>query len=324
MKFLITGGAGFIGHNVVRQLESQGHECFILDNLTTYGFVPKEEMAYLAKERTKRIRANVHRVDLRDEKYVNDWFLNFSNNTDAIIHLASFPRQKVVSQNPVWGSEVMSTALVRLLELTKSYKIPKFVYISSSMVYGDFNNDVTEDSVCNPQGQYGIMKYMGEQLVKDYNRRGCFDYSIIRPSAVYGEWDVEDRVVSKFMLGAMRDETLKVKGASEVLDFTYVEDTAQGIVRAATMKQANGEIFNITRADTKLYTLLDAANIAIEIAGKGKVEVQGKDADFPSRGRLSIDKAVHLLGYHPTTSVEQGFEKYHNWFKASEFWKSKL
>ena len=324
MKFLVTGGAGFIGHNVVRQLESQGHECFILDNLTTYGFVPKEEMAYLAKERTKRIRANVHRVDLRDEKYVNDWFLNFSSNADAIIHLASFPRQKVVSQNPVWGSEVMSTALVRLLELTKSYKIPKFVYISSSMVYGDFNNDVTEDSVCNPQGQYGIMKYMGEQLVKDYNRRGCFDYSIIRPSAVYGEWDVEDRVVSKFMLGAMRDETLKVKGASEVLDFTYVEDTAQGIVRAATMKQANGEIFNITRADTKLYTLLDAANIAIEIAGKGKVEVQGKDADFPSRGRLSIDKAVRLLGYNPTTSVEQGFEKYHNWFKASEFWKSKL
>jgi UDP-glucose 4-epimerase len=324
MRFLVTGGAGFIGHNVVRQLEQQGHECFILDNLTTYGFVPKDEMSYLAKERTKRIRANVHRVDLRDEKYVNDWFLNFSSNADAIIHLASFPRQKVVSQNPVWGSEVMSTALVRLLELTKSYRIPKFVYISSSMVYGDFNNDVTEDSVCNPQGQYGIMKYMGEQLVKDYNRRGCFDYSIIRPSAVYGEWDVEDRVVSKFMLGAMRDETLKVKGASEVLDFTYVEDTAQGIVRAATMKQANGEIFNITRADTKLYTLLDAANIAIEIAGKGKVEVQGKDADFPSRGRLSIDKAVRLLGYNPTTSVEQGFEKYHNWFKASEFWKSKI
>lgn len=324
MKFLVTGGAGFIGHNVVRQLESQGHECFILDNLTTYGFVPKEEMAYLAKERIKKIRANVHRVDLRDEKYVNDWFLNFSSNADAVIHLASFPRQKVVSQNPVWGSEVMSTALVRLLELTKSYRIPKFVYISSSMVYGDFNNDVTEDSICNPQGQYGIMKYMGEQLVKDYNRRGCFNYSIIRPSAVYGEWDVEDRVVSKFMLGAMKDETLKVKGASEVLDFTYVEDTAQGIVRAATMEQANGEIFNITRADTKLYTLLDAANIAIEIAGKGKVEVQGKDADFPSRGRLSIDKAVRLLGYNPTTSVEQGFEKYHNWFKASEFWKSKL
>lgn len=324
MKFLVTGGAGFIGHNVVRQLEAQGHECFILDNLTNYGFVPTDELNYLAKERMKRIRASVHRVDLRDHRAVENWFMTFAGNADAVIHLASFPRQKVVSQNPVWGAEVMSTALVKLLELTKIYNIPKFVYISSSMVYGDFDNDVTEESECNPLGQYGIMKYMGEQLVKDYNRRGCFDYSIIRPSAVYGEWDVEDRVVSKFMLGAMRGETLKVKGANEVLDFTYVEDTAQGIVRAATMKEANGEIFNITRADTKLYTLLDAASIAIKIAGQGRVDVQDKDTEFPSRGRLSIDKAVRLLGYTPTTSVEQGFEKYHNWFKASEFWKSKL
>jgi nucleoside-diphosphate-sugar epimerase len=324
MKFLVTGGAGFIGHNVVRQLEQQGHSCFILDNLTTYGFVPKDEMNYLAKERMNRIRASVHRLDLRDDKSVKNWFLSFADNADAVIHLASFPRQKVVSQDPIWGSEVMSTGLVRLLELTKSFKIPKFVYISSSMVYGDFNNDVTEDSDCNPQGQYGIMKYMGEQLVKDYNRRGCFDYSIIRPSAVYGEWDVEDRVVSKFMLGAMRNETLKVKGASEVLDFTYVEDTAQGIVRAATMKEANGHVFNITRADTKLYTLLDAANIAIKIAGKGQLEVQDKDNEFPSRGRLSIDKAIQILGYQPTTSVEQGFEKYHQWFKDSEFWKTKI
>jgi nucleoside-diphosphate-sugar epimerase len=168
------------------------------------------------------------------------------------------------------------------------------------------------------------MKYMGELLVKDYARRGCFDYTIIRPSAVYGEWDVEDRVVSKFMLGAMRDETLKVKGSNEVLDFTYVEDTAQGITLAATKKEANGQIFNITRADTKLYTLLDAANLAIQIAGKGSIEIQDKDADFPSRGRLSIDKAINMLGYDPKISVEQGFERYHNWFKDSDFWQHKI
>lgn len=324
MKFLVTGGAGFIGHNVVRQLEQQGHSCFILDSLTNYGFVPKEELTYLMQERCKRFNATVHNIDLRDASNVSNWFLNFAANADAVIHLASFPRQKVVSQNPVWGAEVMSTSLVRLLELTKSFKIPKFVYISSSMVYGDFNNDVTEDTVCNPQGQYGIMKYMGELLVKDYARRGCFDYTIIRPSAVYGEWDVEDRVVSKFMLGAMRDETLKVKGSNEVLDFTYVEDTAQGITLAATKKEANGQIFNITRADTKLYTLLDAANLAIQIAGKGSIEIQDKDADFPSRGRLSIDKAIDMLGYDPKISVEQGFERYHNWFKDSDFWQQKI
>lgn len=324
MKFLVTGGAGFIGHNVVRQLEQQGHECFVLDCLTNYGFVPQDELNYLARERKQRIKANVAHIDLRDINAVTNWFKTFSFNVDAVIHLASFPRQKVVSQNPVMASEVMSTALVNLLELTRRLRIPKFVYISSSMVYGDFDNDVTETSTCNPIGQYGIMKYMGEKLVEDYTRRGSFDHVIIRPSAVYGEWDVEDRVVSKFMLGAMQGETLKIKGANEVLDFTYVEDTAQGIVLAATKQEANNKIFNITRADTKLYTLLDAANIAIAIAGKGSIVIQDKDADFPSRGRLSIDRAVTELGYAPTVSVEEGFKRYHEWFKKSTFWQQTI
>jgi len=77
------------------------------------------------------------------------------------------------------------------------------------------------------------MKLAGEHLVKDYSRRGCFTHTIIRPSAVYGELDVEDRVIAKFMLTAMRDGTLNVNGANETLDFTYVEDAADGIVGAA-------------------------------------------------------------------------------------------
>jgi nucleoside-diphosphate-sugar epimerase len=324
MKFLVTGGAGFIGHNVVRQLEQQGHECFVLDCLTNYGFVPQDELTYLARERKQRMKANVAHIDLRDTNAVINWFKTFSFRSDAVIHLASFPRQKVVSQNPVMASEVMSTGLVNLLELTRQLKIPKFVYISSSMVYGDFDNDVTEDSPCKPQGQYGIMKYMGEKLVEDYTRRGCFDHVIIRPSAVYGEYDVEDRVVSKFMLGAMRGETLKIKGANEVLDFTYVEDTAQGIVLAATKAEANNKVYNITRADTKLYTLLDAANIALSIAGKGNIVIQDKDVDFPSRGRLSIDRAVADLGYKPAVSVEEGFQRYYEWFKKSAFWQQRM
>ena len=216
MKFIVTGGAGFIGHNVVRFLEGMGHECIVLDSFTNYGFVPQDELQYLSTERRSRIRSSVHNVDIRDHKVIEDYFRTFSDHCAGVIHLASFPRQKVVNQNPIWGSEVMSTALVNLLELTKSYHIKKFVYISSSMVYGDFNDDVTEDYHCKPQGQYGIMKLMGEHLVKDYTRRGCFDHVIIRPSAVYGEYDVEDRVVSKFMLSAMRGEVLKVNGANEI------------------------------------------------------------------------------------------------------------
>jgi nucleoside-diphosphate-sugar epimerase len=141
---------------------------------------------------------------------------------------------------------------------------------------------------------------------------------------VYGELDVEDRVVSKFMLGAMRGETIRVKGANEVLDFTYVEDAAQGIALAATNPAANNKIFNITRSDTRLYTLLDAASLAIKIAGQGGVVCEDKDQDFPSRGRLSISQAQEILGYQPTVGVEEGFRRYHEWFKQSKYWQTKI
>lgn len=322
MKFIVTGGAGFIGHNVVRQLEAQGHECFVLDSITDYGFVPRDEVKYLARERKKRMRAGVHHIDIRDPKQLESFFMTFAGGVSAVIHLASFPRQKVVNSNPVWGSEVMSTALVRLLELTKIHQIPKFVYISSSMVYGDFEDQVTEDYNCRPQGQYGIMKLMGEHLVKDYTRRGCFNHVIIRPSAVYGELDVEDRVVSKFMLSAMRGQTLKVNGASETLDFTYVEDAAAGIVGATLGKNAVNNTYNITKSHS--WSLLDAANLAVSIAGRGNVEVRDKDADFPSRGALNIDAARRDFGYNPQVDVEEGFQRYHNWFKSSSFWKTRI
>ena len=320
MKFLVTGGAGFIGHNVVQQLEAQGHECFILDNVTDYGFVPKEELDYLYNERRKKIRAAVHHVDLLNRESTRNFFLNFSFGADAVIHLASFPRQKVVSQNPVLGAEVMGTALVNLLEMTKCYKVPKFVYVSSSMVYGNFADNVNETSPCNPIGQYGIMKYMGEKLVEDYARRGCFESVIVRPSAVYGENDIEDRVVSKFILGAMRGQVLTVKGATEVLDFTHVDDAAQGIVLAATKSEANGCVFNITRSNARTKTLLDAASLAIKITGQGGVVVEDKDTDFPSRGRLDIGFAKEVLGFNPTIDIEVGFKRYYDWFRDSLYW----
>jgi len=315
MKFLVTGGAGFIGHNVVRILESQGHECIVIDTCTDYGFIPKEELTYLINERSKRINARIRSIDIREGQFVDTIFKTYK--PDVVIHMASFPRQKVVEQNPLLASEVMSTGLVNLLEKSKQYAVKKFVYISSSMVYGDFTADVLEAHVCRPQGQYGIMKLMGEKLVEDYHRLGAFDYTIIRPSAVYGEWDVEDRVVSKFMTMAMRGETLKVKGADEVLDFTYVEDTAQGIVLAATNERANSQIYNITRSDEKQYTLKDAAELAIKIAGKGDLIVADRDLSFPKRGRLSIMKAQRDLGYSPQVGVEQGFQRYYDWYNQN-------
>jgi nucleoside-diphosphate-sugar epimerase len=322
MRAFITGSAGFIGHNVVRYLEQHSVECFGIDSRTNYGFVPQHELDYLIRERFKRFKSTPLVGDIRDTEDVRSRIGVF--NCDTIIHLASFPRQKVVSQNPVLASEVMSTGLINLLEAAVVHRIKRFVYVSSSMVYGDFENDVSEDAVCNPIGQYGIMKYMGEKLVEDYARQHGFEYVIIRPSAVYGEWDVEDRVVSKFMLGAMRGDTLKVKGANEVLDFTYVEDAALGIVQAALSSAAANKIYNITRSDQTLVTLKQAAELAINIAGQGRLEVQDRDLAFPKRGRLSIDRAIHDFGYQPKVDVEEGFRRYYEWFKKSAYWQARL
>jgi nucleoside-diphosphate-sugar epimerase len=322
MRIFITGAAGFIGHNVVRFFEQQGIECFGIDNRTTYGFIPQAELDYLLKERLKRIRSVPLVADIRNTDDIKSRIGIF--NCDTIVHLASFPRQKVVSQSPVIASEVMATGLINLLEAARLHKIRRFVYISSSMVYGDFETDVTEDAICNPIGQYGIMKYMGEKLVEDYARQYGFEYVIIRPSAVYGELDVEDRVVSKFMLGAMRGETLKVKGANEVLDFTYVQDAARGIVQATTSKNSANKIYNITRSSEKQYTLRDAAELAIQIAGSGSLEIQDRDLNFPKRGRLNIDRAVKDFDYAPQVNVEEGFLKYHEWFRSSSYWQAKL
>jgi len=323
MKIFITGAAGFIGHNVVRFFEQQGIECFGVDNLTTYGFVPQNELNYLVKERYKKIRATPLVADIRNTFDIRTRISIF--NCDTIVHLASFPRQKVVSQNPVEASEVMSTGLINLLEAARTNKkIKRFVYISSSMVYGDFETDVTEEAQCSPIGQYGIMKYMGEKLVEDYARQYGFEYVIIRPSAVYGELDVEDRVVSKFMLGAMRGETLKVKGANEVLDFTYVEDAARGIVQATLSQNSANKIYNITRSSERQYTLKDAAELAISIAGKGTLELQDRDLSFPKRGRLNISRAIEDFNYAPKINVEEGFLKYYDWFKSSSYWQSKI
>jgi nucleoside-diphosphate-sugar epimerase len=322
MRFLVTGGAGFIGHNVVRQLEALGHECIILDNITDYGFIDPDELANLKRERKQRIHASIHHIDLRDHAAVKAMMGSFAFS--GVIHLASFPRQKVFAQHPVWAADVMGTGLINLLEWSRAYRIPRFVYVSSSMVYGNFRDGVKETAECRPIGQYGIMKYMGEKLVEDYARRDSFDYTIVRPSAVYGELDVEDRVVSKFMLAAMRDQTITVRGANESLDFTHVDDVAQGIALAATKSEANSNTYNMTRCASKQITLLDAAALCIKIAGRGKIDIQEKDPHFPSRGRLNIDQARQDLGFNPVINVKEGFKRYHKWFRESAYWQQKL
>lgn len=320
-KFLITGGHGLIGHHVVAQLQQRDHDVAVIDTHTTYGIIPQSELDYLMRERRKKLKHHT-------------WYPNSITESDAmerimaeekpnvLVHMASFPRQKVVNADPRHGSEVMMTGLINLLESAKNHGVERFVYISSSMVYGDFEDQVLEDDDCRPQGQYGIMKLAGEWLVKDYARRTGMEYVVIRPSAVYGPLDVEDRVVAKFMLTAMRGGTLKVNGASETLDFTYVDDAAAGIVAASTRITARNNTYNITKSHS--VTLQQAAEMVVEIVGRGSIDVRDKDADFPSRGALNIDRARTILGFDPKVDVEEGFREYYKWLSTSEYWKCQL
>ena len=320
MNILVTGGLGLIGHHVVNKLESLGHSVFITDTRTTYGIIPQDEIDYLMSERLKKIKTDkIYQIDISNSDSI-DWLIQ-KHQPAIIIHMASFPRQKVVNANPALGARTMMEGLMNLCESAKKHNVCKFIYISSSMVYGDFTDDVTEDYNCKPQGQYGIMKLSGEHIVKDYSRRNCFSHTIIRPSAVYGPLDVEDRVIAKFMLTAMRGGTLNVNGANETLDFTYVDDAADGIVAAALSNNTNNKTYNITKSHSR--TLLEAAQLALKLAGGGTLVVKDKDADFPSRGALNIDAARRDFGYDPKIDVEEGFEKYYEWLSNSPFWSSK-
>lgn len=315
MKILVTGGMGLIGHNIVGKLEND-HEIFIVDNHTNYGFIPQQQIDSLINQRRKKINNyKNYIIDIVDFHNLQIIFKNIK--PDLVIHCASYPRQKAVEADPSIGARVMCEGLTNLLEAAVKTNVKKFVYISSSMVYGDFEHDVTEDSTCNPIGQYGIFKLMGEKLVQDYTRRTGIEHVIIRPSAVYGELDVEDRVVSKFVLGAIRGQTLKVNGPDEILDFTYVDDAAEGIVQASLSHNTTNQIYNITRSADQLWTLKQAAELAIDLAGKGELIVGPRDLSFPKRGRLSINKAIRDFNYSPKVNVQDGFKKYYEWLKTS-------
>lgn len=314
MKILVTGGAGFIGHAVVAKLERQGHDVCILDNFTNYGIIPIREITELHKERLSKVTTKkIHRVDIRDSQEVNQVFEECL--PDVVIHCAAFPRAKVVDLNPIEGSSVLTGGLINLLRASEQFKVRRFIYVSSSMVYGDFTMIGYEDMKCTPKGVYGILKLAGEDLTRDHCERAGIDYVILRPSAVYGPLDVEDRVVSKFLIAAMHNREIVVHGANERLDFTYVDDCVRGIVRATNSFNSSGRTYNITRGNSR--TLLEAAEVAVSIAGGGRIKLVDSNPLFPSRGTLSNIRAGQDFGYQGRVEIEQGFKEYYEWLRHS-------
>ena len=309
---------------MVQLFEKAGHRVVIVDSMTDYGIVPAAELNYVMAQRRASISPAtvIYRTDITT---VGMTSILREHAIERVVHLASFPRQKVVNANPQAGSRTMSEGLLNLLEACVAARVKKFVYVSSSMIYGNFRDTygsgIDELHATNPIGQYGIMKLAGEWLTKDYSRRHNMAHVVLRPSAVYGPLDVEDRVVSKFLLTAMRGGAIQVNGAEEALDFTYVSDTADGIATATISDSTDNMTYNISRGRSR--TLKEAAELAVAIVGKGSIEVNEPDANFPSRGQLDTTRAYNDFGFAPVVDIEQGFREYYEWLKDSVYWSTK-
>ena len=312
-KILLTGGMGFIGHTIVRKLEDTEHTPVIVDNSSDYdGAIDRIELDELMSLRYNLFKTNVKRYkqdivhDIQLDNIIED------EQPDTIIHLAAFPRAKVVISNPQLGCDVILKGLLNLLESAKRHNVKRFVFISSSMIYGDFDQDCNPETASkNPIEPYGIMKLCAENLVRNYNRLYGLEYSIVRPSAVYGPYDVVDRVLSKFIVKAKANETMSINGEGLALDFSYVDDVADGMILCATHPKAANETFNITRGISR--TLVDAGNIIIkETNSKSELIVSENDGKYPKRGTLDISKAKDLLGFNPTVNIEEGLKQYIN------------
>jgi nucleoside-diphosphate-sugar epimerase len=313
MKILVTGGKGFIGSKIVEMLSNDGHKITVVDNNDTYGIMTKQELNKLFEWRMRNW--NVKNVSVIDGDILDRLVClkAFSHRPEIVIHLATYPRAKIVDNDPIVGIPKVIGTTTNLLWHASKFGTKKFVYISSSMVYGDFVDGTKEDSSTKPQNIYGEAKLTGERLTKLFAKRDGLNYTIVRPSGVYGPGDLPDRVVSKFFAKAMNNETITLHNGENKVDFTYRDDAASGIIKAAISEVANTS-FNITAGNAS--SLRTLAETIIDITGStSEVEDIGMHKLYPMRGTLDIGRAKDLLEYSPTHALREGLEKYYDWIR---------
>ena len=324
-KITIIGGAGFIGHNLAVALKAKDYEVSVIDSLGINNLI-----SVLAnndnKPSTKLDKVILNeRINLINKNKIKFYILDARNyhllsktldeiSPDVIIHLAAVSHSNQSNKDPYSTFDHSLRTLENSLDNAKN-RVQHFIYLSSSMVYGNFKTrEVNEETYCEPIGIYGALKFAGEKLIIAYNQVFNLPYTIVRPSALYGERCISRRVGQVLMEKAFLNETLEiVEDGAPTLDFTYIEDLISGITNIIENKKSINQIFNLTYGEAKPVKTL--VNILKSYFPNLKVINKKKDKLMPIRGTLSVSKAKKLIGYKPNWNLEKGYVKYISWYK---------
>jgi len=324
---LITGGLGFIGSTLANTLVSKKivDKCVLLDNFGSFINPLKSNYNdYRQKRLINGSKFIIERGDANNSQITLKLIQKY--RPQFIYHTAALPLAKIENLNPTEASIGSVDATRNLIENlnfivsnNKNYNFKRFVYFSSSMIYGDFKiKNIHENIEANPKEIYGTMKHAGEIITKGLCNYYNIPYTIIRPSAVYGPTDMNQRVSQIFIEKAIKKQKIFIQGKDEKLDFTYIKDLVDGVILASTKKNGINNTFNITNG--KGRSLLEFVKILKKYFPRLEYEITPRDNFRPKRGTLSILKANKLLGYKPKYSIEKGIKEYLSYLKEINFY----
>ena len=237
------------------------------------------------------------------------------------VHLSAISSAVIANKMPSLAYDLQITTLRNLLELCRLKNSPcgHVAFMSSSTVYGDFEGDsVTESTRPRPRGVYANGKYMGERMVREAKELYGIDFTIIRPSALYGIRCISGRVSQKFIENALMGNPLLLEGGGGgKLDFTNVDDLVEGIVRGLALVGGRSRTFNITYGQAR--SIADLAEIVKKIVPDVVLEERPPAAEKPKRGTLEMDRAHEFLGFFPSRGLDESYLEYCQWY--AEEWR---
>lgn len=311
-SILITGSAGFIGSHLMDYLIDQGEELVGIDNFCD--FYSPEIKKNNSQKHYLSPNSKIYDLDLLNYEALEEVFQR--HKFTHIIHLAAMAGVRPSLENPRLYDTVNNHATINLLELSKKYKISKFVFASSSSVYGSrsavpFRED---DDISKPISPYAATKVAGEAMVHAMTYASEFSSVCLRFFTVYGARQRPDLAIHKFSDLIFTEKPIPVYGdGSFRRDFTYIDDILDGILKAIDL-ETKFDIFNL--GESRTYTVNELISLLEnKLNKKAIISYQDKVVGDVPVTCADISKAKSLLGYNPQTHLSEGLDKFVKWFQ---------